>query len=680
MRQGSILVDEIKNNNEEIYKDIPTKEIATVDDNNKNNIKNKSQAKKKLKCEITDMNTYLFHEGKNYYSYAFMGAHVVSEKRKKGVRFTTWAPNAKNVYVVGDFSDFNIRDEYKMEKVTSMGLWSLFIPDIKPGVKYKYSIETLQGEHKYKADPYAFSSELRPNTASIVLDKNKYKWNDRSWMMKRRRFNMYENPINIYEVHLGSWKTKNGQYLTYRELADELPKYVSEMGYTHVEIMPIMEYPLDASWGYQIVGYYSVTSRYGSVEDFKYLIDELHKAGIGVILDWVPGHFCKDAHGLYMFDGTPTYEYEEGWKADNKGWGTNNFDLGRPEVKSFLISNAVYWIKEFHIDGIRVDAVSNILYLSYGREPGEWVPNIFGGDGNLEGIQFLKDLNTVVKNEAPTVMMIAEESTSWPKISKSIEDGGLGFDFKWNMGWMHDTLKYIEEDPINRKYHHNKMTFSMMYNYSENFVLPISHDEVVHGKKSLLDKMWGDYWNKFAGLRLYAANMICHPSKKLLFMGSEFGQFIEWREYEELEWKLISEFEMHRKTQQYFKELNMFYKDNKALWEKDHDYNGFQWIDADNSDESIFSFIRRGNKEIDTLIFICNYTPVVQYNFRVGVPYLGDYKESFNTDKIDFGGSGQVNEEKLVAEEIPFNNQPYSLMLKVPPMAAIVLKINHINK
>lgn len=679
MRQGSILVNEIKNNNEEIYKDIPTKEIAIIDDD-KNNRKNKPEAKKKLKCEITDMNTYLFHEGKNYYSYAFMGAHVVSEKRKKGVRFTTWAPNAKNVYVVGDFSDFNIRDEYKMEKVTSMGLWSLFIPDIKPGVKYKYSIETLQGEHKYKADPYAFSSELRPNTASIVLDKNKYKWNDRSWMMKRRRFNMYENPINIYEVHLGSWKTKNGQYLTYRELADELPKYVSEMGYTHVEIMPIMEYPLDASWGYQIVGYYSVTSRYGSVEDFKYLIDELHKAGIGVILDWVPGHFCKDAHGLYMFDGTPTYEYEEGWKADNKGWGTNNFDLGRPEVKSFLISNAVYWIKEFHIDGIRVDAVSNILYLNYGREPGEWAPNIFGGNGNLEGIQFLKDLNTVVKDEAPTVMMIAEESTSWPKISKPIEDGGLGFDFKWNMGWMHDTLKYIEEDPINRKYQHNKMTFSMMYNYSENFVLPISHDEVVHGKKSLVDKMWGDYWNKFAGLRLYAANMICHPSKKLLFMGSEFGQFIEWREYEELEWKLISKFEMHRKTQQYFKELNMFYKDNKALWEKDHDYSGFQWIDADNSDKSTFSFIRRGNKEIDTLVFICNYTPVVQYDFRVGVPYLGDYKESFNTDKVDFGGSGQVNEEKLVAEEIPFNNQPYSLVLKVPPMAAIVLKINHINK
>lgn len=679
MRQDSIVVSEIKNDREEIYKEIAIKEIAKTD-SNKDNRNNKSIAKKKLKCEITDMNTYLFHEGKNYYSYAFMGAHVVSEKRKKGVRFTTWAPNAKNVYVVGDFSDFEVRDEYKMEKVTSMGIWSLFIPSIEPGVKYKYSIETLQGEQKYKADPYAFSSELRPNTASIVLDKNKYKWNDRSWMMKRKRFNMYESPINIYEIHLGSWKTKNGQHLTYRELAAELPKYVNKMGYTHVEIMPIMEYPLDASWGYQIIGYYSVTSRHGSVEDFKYLIDELHKAGVGVILDWVPGHFCKDAHGLYMFDGSPTYEYEEGWKSDNKGWGTNNFDLGRPEVKSFLISNAVYWIKEFHIDGIRVDAVSNILYLNYGREPGEWIPNTFGGNGNLEGIQFIKDLNTVVKDEAPTVMMIAEESTSWPKISGTIKDDGLGFDFKWNMGWMHDTLDYIKEDPITRKYHHDKMTFSMMYNYSEKFILPISHDEVVHGKKSLVDKMWGDYWNKFAGLRLYAANMIGHPSKKLLFMGSEFGQFIEWREYEELEWNLISDFEMHKKTQDYFISLNMFYKSHNALWEKDYDENGFQWIDADNIDRSTFSFIRRGKKEIDTLVFICNYTPVVQYDFRVGVPYLGEYKESFNTDNIDFGGSGQINEEKLVSEEIPFNNQPYSLMLKVPPMAAIILKINHINK
>lgn len=674
MRQGSIIISEIKNSKEEIYEDIK----ANYPD--KDSKKNKTTTRKKLKCEITDMNTYLFHEGRNYHSYAFMGAHVVTEKRKKGVRFTTWAPNARNVYVVGDFSEFNIKEEYKMERVTSMGLWSLFISDIKPGVKYKYSIETMQAEHKYKADPYAFTSELRPNTASIISDKNKYKWNDRSWMMKRKRFNMYESPINIYEVHLGSWKTKNGEYLTYRELANELPKYVQDMGYTHVEIMPIMEYPLDASWGYQIVGYYSVTSRFGSIDDFKYLIDEFHRAGIGVILDWVPGHFCKDAHGLYMFDGTPTYEYEEEWRANNKGWGTNNFDLGRPEVKSFLISNAVYWIKEFHIDGIRVDAVSNMLYLSYGREDHEWLPNEFGSNGNLEGIQFIKDLNKAVKDESPTVMMIAEESTSWPKVSKPISDGGLGFDFKWNMGWMHDTLKYIEEDPINRKCHHDKITFSIMYNYSENFILPISHDEVVHGKKSLLDKMWGDYWNKFAGLRLYAANMIGHPSKKLLFMGSEFGQFIEWREYEELEWMLIDKYEMHKKTHDYFKELNKFYKFNKALWEKDHEHSGFQWIDADNRDKSTFSFIRRGKNEIDTLVFICNYTPVVQYDFRIGVPYLGEYKEVLNTDKIDFGGSGQVNNEILLAEEIPFNNQPYSLMIKVPPMAATILKINHINK
>jgi len=674
MRQDSIIISELKSNKEENYKDLKENHL------DKDNKKSKAVTTKKLKCEITDINTYLFHEGRNYYSYAFMGAHVVTEKRKKGVRFTTWAPNAKNVYVVGDFSEFNIKDEYKMEKITSMGLWSLFIPGIKPEEKYKYSIETGQGEHRYKADPYAFASELRPNTASVVLDKSKYKWNDRSWMMKRKRFNMYESPINIYEVHLGSWKTNQGKYLTYRELAEELPKYVKDMGYTHVEIMPIMEYPLDASWGYQLVGYYSVTSRFGSAEDFKYLIDELHRAGIGVILDWVPGHFCKDAHGLYMFDGTPTYEYEEKWKANNKGWGTNNFDLGKPEVKSFLISNVVYWIKEFHIDGIRVDAVSNILYLDYGREKYEWVPNEFGDNGNLEGIQFIKELNKAVKDEAPTVMMIAEESTSWPKISKPIEEGGLGFDFKWNMGWMHDTLKYIKEDPINRKYHHDKITFSTMYNYSENFILPISHDEVVHGKKSLVDKMWGDYWNKFAGLRLYGANMIGHPSKKLLFMGCEFGQFIEWREYEELEWSLIENHEMHKKTQNYFRELNMLYKSNKALWEKDYKVEGFQWIDADNNERSTFSFIRKGKDEKDALVFICNYTPVVQYDFRIGVPYLGEYKEIFNTDKIDFGGSGQVNDDILLSEEVPFNNQPYSLMIKVPPMAATILKINYINK
>ena len=656
--------------------DLKNKSIEIVQEN-----KEKKMATKKIKCELTDFNTYLFHEGKNYNSYAFMGSHMVTEKRKKGVRFSVWAPNAKSVYVVGDFSAFEVREEYKMEKITDMGIWTLFIPNLNEGTLYKYSIENIYGQHTYKADPYAFKSELRPNTASVVIDekKDKYKWNDRSWMAKRRSYNMYQSPINIYEMHLGSWKRKNGEFLTYRELAEELPKYLKDMSYTHVELMPLMEHPLDASWGYQTTGYYSVTSRYGDINDLKYLIDELHRAEIGVILDWVPSHFCKDIHGLYRFDGTPTYEYQEEWKSENKGWGTCNFDLGRPEVKSFLISNAVYWLKEFHIDGLRVDAVSNILYLSYGRNDGEWIPNIHGGDGNLEAIEFIKNLNTVIRQDFYNVMMIAEESTSWPKISKPIEEGGLGFNFKWNMGWMNDTLKYIDIDPIYRKYHHNKMNFSMMYNYNENFILPISHDEVVHGKCSLVNKMWGDIWNKFAGLRLYSAYMIGHPGKKLLFMGSEFGQFIEWREYESLEWFLIDDFENHKKTQDYFKSLNKFYKDNKALWELDYDYNGFEWIDADDNDSSIFSFIRRGKNDNEILIFVLNFTPVVRYDFRLGVPYMGEYKEIFNTDRVEFGGSGQVMNDTLIAEEVGINNRPYSIKIKVPPMAATVLSINKLN-
>ena len=486
---------------------------------------------------------------------------------------------------------------------------------------------------------------------------------------------MYESPINIYEIHLGSWKTKNKEFLTYKEIAAELPKYLTDMGYTHVEILPIIEHPLDASWGYQGVGYYSVTSRYGSANDFKYLVDELHKAGIGVILDWVPSHFCKDAHGLYMFDGTPTYEYDEEWKRDNKGWGTFNFDLGKPEVKSFLISNLFFWIREFHIDGIRNDAVSNMLYLSYGRENDEWHPNIYGENGNLEAMQFIKEYNTAIHKEFPTVMTIAEESTAWPKISKPVEDGGLGFNFKWNMGWMNDTLTYIKEDPLYRKYHHNKMTFSMAYNYSENFILSISHDEVVHGKGSLVNKMWGDYWNKFAGLRLYLAHMMGHPGKKLMFMGSEYGQFTEWHEYEELQWNLTEENDMHKKTQLFFKDMNHYYKDNKALWENDYEPEGYEWIDADNCDESIFSFIRHDKKNNESLVFVCNYTPVVRYDFRIGVPKLGEYVEDFNTDNEIYGGSGQVIDDVLLAEEIPYNNQPYSVKIKVPPMAAIVLKV-----
>lgn len=631
--------------------------------------------------QLLDEDLQLFHEGKNYNSYRFMGAHCVSEKRKKGVRFTTWAPNASEVYVVGDFSDFKVQEELKMEKINDNGIWSLFVQGLKEGIKYKYYIVNKNtSEGNYKADPYATLSELRPNTASVVREEAKIRWADKKWLNKREKTNVYKSPMNIYEMHLGSWKTKDGEYLTYKELCDELPKYLSDMGYTHVEFMPLIEHPLDASWGYQATGYYSVTSRYGRAEELKELINELHKHDIGVIFDWVPGHFCKDAHGLYLFDGGPTYEYEEFWKANNKGWGTFNFDLGRPEVKSFLISNALFWMREFHIDGLRVDAVSNILYLNYGREPGEWVPNQFGGDGCLEGIQFLKDLNTAVFSEFKNALMIAEESTSWPNVCKPIEDGGLGFNFKWNMGWMNDTLEYVELDPIYRKHHHNNLTFAIMYNHSENFILPISHDEVVHGKKSLVDKMWGDYWNKFAGFRAYLGYMIGHPGKKLTFMGSEFGQFIEWREYEQLEWKLIDQFEMHRLTQNFTKELNHLYKNHNSLWEFDHDYAGFEWIDADNKDQSIYTFVRRGSKTEDTLLFVCNFTPVVHYDYRIGVPDFATYKEIFNTDDKRFGGSNQLNDGIIEAQKVGAHKRENSIVIKVPPMAVSIFAIDKLKQ
>jgi len=625
-------------------------------------------------------NIELFHDGKNFLSYKFMGSHLKSENKKRGVRFITWAPKAEEVYVVGDFTNFEPNEEYKMKKINDKGMWSVFIPNIKEGTKYKYYILGRDNKGVYKSDPYALYSEVRPNTASIIKKIDRFKWTDRRWVYKRKAFNPLNMPINIYEMHLGSWKKNDNEFLTYRELIKVLPKYLKEMEYTHVEFMPLCEYPLDESWGYQITGYYSINSRYGNELDLKELINELHKNDIGVILDWVPGHFCKDEHGLFKFDGTPTYEYEETWKADNKGWGTANFDLGKNEVRSFLISNAFYWIKEFHIDGFRVDAVSNMIYLNYGRKDGEWMPNIYGEDGCLEGISFIKELNKSIESSFTNILMIAEESTAWPKVTESVENGGLGFNLKWNMGWMNDTLKYINLDPIHRKHHHNKINFSIMYNYSEKFVLPISHDEVVHGKKSLIDKMWGDYWNKFAGLRLYLAYMIGHPGKKLIFMGSEFAQFIEWREYEELEWKLINNFEMHKLTQGYVKDLNRFYKNNKSLWELDYDISGFEWIDANNIDQSIFIFLRRSTKDEDTLIFICNFTPIVYYDFRLGVPFNGVYKEVFNSDSSEYGGSNQLNEEEIRSEELVYHNKAYSVKIKVPPMAVSVLAISNIIK
>lgn len=638
--------------------------------------KNKGKSKKVFKDESL-LSFDLFLEGKEHSAYKFMGAHFITENRKRGVRFTTWAPRASKIYVIGDFNNWELKEEYSMEKINERGIWSLFLPKLEEGIKYKFAVANECGNNTvYKADPYAFKSELRPNTASVLTKIKSFRWGDKRWLNKREKEGLDNKPMNIYELHLGSWKRKDGEFMTYEEISEVLVEYIKEMGYTHVEFMPINEHPLDASWGYQGVGYYSVTSRYGDLNGLKTLINKLHKNNIGVLLDWVPSHFCKDEHGLFMFDGSPTYEYEAWWKANNEGWGTCNFDLGRPEVKSFLFSNAMYWINEFHIDGLRVDAVSNMLYLDYGREYGEWEPNIYGGNGNLEAIAFLKELNTIIKKEGKGAITVAEESTSWEGITKPVEEDGLGFDYKWNMGWMNDTLSYIELDPIYRKYHHNKMNFSMMYNYSEKFILPISHDEVVHGKKSLINKMWGDDWKKYAGLRLYASFMMGHPGKKLMFMGCEFGQFVEWREWEELQWNVIEEFDIHRKTKEYFKALNHFYLENSSLWSLDYEEEGFKWIDADNSEESVLSFIRIGKNKKEKLIFICNFTPEVYYDFKVGVPELGEYVEVFNSDSLEFGGAGNIMGDSILkATEESFKDFDYSISVKVPTLGTLVLKV-----
>ena len=657
-------------NNADVFK-IKIKEEKPIENNEKVNDK----------TEITNFNEYLFHQGKNYNAYEILGSHVVKRNNESGVQFATWAPRAQQVYVVGDFNEFNVKDEYKLTKLNESGIWAGFFTQPKEGDKYKYCIiDSQRNKGEYKSDPYALLSEVRPNNASIIYTPKDFKWNDKKWIDHRNSINVLEQPLNIYEIHLGSWKTnKDGEFLTYEQISEILPDYLKEMGYSHVEIMPLVEHPLDASWGYQGTGYYSPTSRYGNLEGLKTLINKLHEKNIGVIMDWVPGHFCKDSNGLYKFDGTATYEYQEEWRAENKGWGTCNFDLGRPEVQSYLISNALYWFREFHIDGLRVDAVSSILYLDYSRQTGEWKPNKYGGNGNLEAIEFLKQLNQAVFTEYPTALMIAEESTAWPNITKPPIKDGLGFNFKWNMGWMNDTLEYVQIDPLYRKNNHKNITFAMMYNYAENYILPLSHDEVVHGKKSLIEKMWGDEWNKYAGLRAFMGYMMGHPGKKLTFMGCEFAQGIEWREYEQLEWNLIEALDVNQKTHLFFKDLNNLYLDNKAFWELDHDYRGFNWIEADNNEQSILIFVRRSRKDEETLIFVVNFTSVVYYDYQIGVPLFGEYEELFNTDDVKYGGSGQIMGTSLFAEKKQFQNQPYSLKIKVPPMATLILKIKNIQ-
>lgn len=615
-----------------------------------------------------------FFNGTCKEAYELFGNKFSKENRRNGFRFTVWAPNAKSISVVGDFNQWD-GNKNPLVKVNDKGIWSGFIPGIKHKDLYKYEIETLDDKKLMKCDPFGRLHELRPNTATLAYQHKIYKWKDDKWIKNRENISLYESPINIYEVHLGSWKRdENGDFLTYRQLAKELPRYVKEMGYTHIELMPIMEHPLDDSWGYQLTGYYSVTSRYGNVEDFKYFIDMCHRSGIGVILDWVPGHFCKDSHGLYRFDGTSLYEYSDEWKSENKGWGAANFDLGKKEIQNFLISNAFYWIKEFHVDGFRIDAVANILYLDYGRDTGQWVPNKYGGNVNLEGKEFFKLLNSSLESAFNNIFIIAEESTTYPNVTSTVESGGLGFNLKWNMGWMNDVLKYIELDPLYRKWNHNALTFPMMYAHTENFILPISHDEVVHGKKSLIGKMWGDYWNKFAGLRAFLLFMYTHPGKKSIFMGNEIAQFIEWRFYEELEWHLLN-FETHNKIKLFVKELNHLYLKEKALWQGDYKDTGFKWIDPNNSNQSIIIYRRMGYEEGDILIVVCNFTNIVYYDYKIGVPVEGAYEEILNTDDKSFGGSGQTMGETLFSIKEKWHNEKNSLTIKVPPMAGVILKL-----
>ena len=621
---------------------------------------------------IDPKDVFYFHEGTHQRAYQFMGAHIKEEGGKKGVRFTLWAPHAREIRVIGSFNHWD-GYHHKMEPVKDSNLWSLFIEGVQEGDLYKYELFTPEGKNIRKADPFAFYTEHRPGTASIVQGLHHHQWQDESWERGKAHKTPYNRPLSIYEVHLGSWKKNHeGGFLTYRELAWELVNYVQTMGYTHIELLPIMEHPLDESWGYQTTGFYSVTSRYGTPTDLMYLIDACHQKGIGVILDWVPGHFCKDEQGLAYFDGKALFEYDDFPRANNKGWGTLNFNLGRLEVQSFLISNAMFWLEVFHVDGIRVDAVSNMIYRDFGKDPGEWTLNELGGRENLEGIKFLQKLNQTVFQNFPGALMMAEESTAFPKVTHPTDRGGLGFNYKWNMGWMNDTLKYMKKDPVYRRAHHHKMTFTITYTYTENFILPLSHDEVVHLKKPLLEKMPGDEWQKFANLRAYYGFMFAHPGKKLNFMGSDIGERREWDPNRSLDWGLL-EGKEHQAYHHYKKSLLHFYKKESALWEQDHFPQGFQWIDADDVDHSIYSFIRRSRGE--ELIVISNFTPVVRRGYRVKLPKQGKYKEVFNSDREEYGGSGVENEGVYTTEKITGEDfWEGEIQITLAPLSTLFLK------
>ncbi|MBQ9200305.1 MAG: 1,4-alpha-glucan branching protein GlgB [Lachnospiraceae bacterium] len=622
---------------------------------------------------IDPIDISLFNEGEHYNIYEKMGAHPMVVDGIEGVLFAVWAPNADRVSVVGNFNNWDGR-RHPMRKLDYSGIFELFIPGKYVGEIYKYEIQAKSGKVFMKSDPYAFSSEVRPANASRIVDLS-YKWKDSKWLSDREENISFSKPMSIYEMHIGSWKRPDDgrEFFNYRDIASKLADYLNEMNYNYVELMPIMEHPYDPSWGYQVTGYYAPTSRYGEPTDFMYFVDYLHSKGIGVIIDWVPAHFPKDEHGLGRFDGTPLYECEDPRRGEHPHWGTYIFNYGRNEVKNFLIANALYWADKYHVDGIRMDAVASMLYLDYGRNGGEWLPNIYGGNENLEAIDMIKELNQKMHELHKGVLMIAEESTAWPMMTHSVEEGGLGFDYKWNMGWMNDFLSYIKYDPLYRKYHHNNLTFSMVYAYSENFILVLSHDEVVHEKGSMIEKMPGGYEDKFSNLRVAYGYMMTHPGKKLLFMGQEFAQFSEFNEATEIDWSLF-EFDAHVYMQGYVKALNKLYETEPALYELDNKPEGFEWINCNSANTSLLSFMRKGNNPKDTLVIICNFTPMAHKSYKLATPTGGRWQEIFSSDNVKFGGEGRNNKTAKQAKKAECDGQEHYISVNVPPLSITVFK------